>query len=457
MTISLIDSYIFRNSYGTKEMREVFNDRARIQAWLDVEASLARAQAKLNIIPKDAAKEINTKAKAENIEIEKMKTIYEKTGHPIVPLVNLLKEACIKNYGEYVHWGATTQDIMDTGNILQVKKAIKVMKKQLEELKGICLNLSQIHKNTLQAGRTHGQQAVPITFGYKVAVWVEEIKRHLVRIKQCQPRLLVLEFSGAAGTLATIDVDKGFKLQEILSKELGLNIPPVPWHSSRDNLAEILSILAMIAATMAKIANEVIVLQSTEIAEVEQGQEGRIGSSTMPHKRNPMQFEHVVVLSKFVRANANIMIEAMIGEHERDWSSWGAEMKIVEESFILTGALLQILNSELSKIKINKEKMKSNLALLKGLIMSERVMMQLAKSVGRQTAHTIIHDDAMEAFELKKEFGEILKTDSRIKDFLSEEEIDSLMDPATYIGLAPRYVDRVCGNIKKEEKDKGNL
>lgn len=444
MATSLIDSFLFKNSYGTEEMRQIFNDKSRIQAWLDVEAALARAQAKLNIIPKDAAKEINVKAKAENIDLNKMKDIYEKTGHPIVPLVTLLKKICVKNYGEYIHWGATTQDIMDTGNILQIKKGIRVLENNLEEIKEICLNLARKHKNTLQAGRTHGQQAVPITFGYKVAVWVEEIKRHLVRIKQCKPRLLVLEFSGAAGTLATIDVNKGFELQEILSKELGLNILPVPWHSSRDNLAEILSILAMIAATIAKIANEIVVLQSTEISELEQEQEGRIGSSTMPHKRNPMQFEHVVALYRYIRANANTMIEIMVGEHERDWRTWGAEMKIIEESFVIIGAAMQILKDELSRLKVNKERMKENLKILKGLVMSECVMMRLAQSVGRQTAHTIIHEDAMRSFELNKKFGNILKTDPRVTAVLSDEEIDSLLEPSTYVGLAPKYVDRVC-------------
>jgi len=439
MVTSLIDSSVFKNSYGTKEMREIFNDRARIQVWLDVEAAIARAQAKLNIIPKNAASEINTKAKAENIDVDEMRMIYEKTGHPIMPLISLFKKVCKKNYGEYIHWGATTQDIMDTGNILQIKKAIKVLENNLEALKKMYLNLAFKHKNTLQAG-----SAVPITFGYKVAIWLEEVKRHLVRIEQSKFRLLVLEFSGAAGTLATINIDKGFKLQEILAEELGLGLPLVSWHSARDNLAEILSILAMITGTVGKIANEVISLQRTEIVELEQKQTRRIGSSTMPHKRNPMQFEHVVVLSKLVRANANIMIEVMVGEHERDWRSWGTEMKIVEESFIMTGAALKILNRELNGIKVNKEKMRENLKILKGLIMSERIMMRLAKVVGRQTAYTIVHEDSMKAFESNKPFGDVLKVDSRVMKILSEEEIDSLMDPATYVGLAPKYVERIC-------------
>lgn len=444
MVTSLIDSSIFRNSYGTKEMREIFNDMARIQVWLDVEAALARVQAKLNIIPEDAATEINKKAKAENIDLEEMRIIYEKSGHPIMPLINLFTNVCENNYGEYIHWGATTQDIMDTGSVLQVKKAVEVLENSLKALKNICLNLAYENKNTIQAGRTHGQQAVPITFGYKVVIWLEEVKRHLVRIEQCKSRLLVLEFSGAAGTLATINVNKGFKLQEILAEELGLGVPLVPWHSARDNLAEILSILAMIAGTVGKIANEVIALQRTEIAELEQKQTRRIGSSTMPHKRNPMQFEHVVVLSKLVRANANIMMEVMIGEHERDWRSWGTEMKIVEESFIMIGAALKILNRELNGIKVNKEKMRENLKILKGLIMSERIMMRLAKVVGRQTAYTIVHEDSMKAFESNKPFGDVLKVDSRVMKILSEEEIDSLMDPATYVGLAPKYVERIC-------------
>jgi 3-carboxy-cis,cis-muconate cycloisomerase len=358
-------------------------------------------------------------------------------------LVRLLKQTCNENYGEYVHWGATTQDIMDTGTILQVKKGLNIIEKRLKELEQICIKLAREHKESIQAGRTHGQHAVPITFGFKVAVWVREIQRHLERLEQCKHRLLVIEFSGAAGTLATIDVEKGFELQKQLAKELELMVPIISWHSSRDNLIEIIGLFSLIAGTVAKIANEIIILNRTEVEEVEQDQEGRIGSSTMPQKRNPMQFEHMVVLFRFIKGNANTMQELAAGEHERDWRTWGAEMKVIEESFLLSDCLLVNANYEIMKLKVNTKRMKSNLELTHGLIMTERVMMFLADKIGRQTAHDILHEVAMKAFEQGIELREVLKSDEKIMQILSEKEIDSLLEPDTYTGLSRKYVEQL--------------
>lgn len=440
---SLFDSKIFKNSYSTEEMREIFNDESRVQAWLDVEAALARAQKKLNIISKEASEEINSKAKIENIDFGKMREAYEITGHPIVPLVNLLKQACSGNYGEYVHWGATTQDIMDTGSILQIRRGIEVIEKRLKELEKICTKLAKKYKDSIQAGRTHGQHAVPITFGYKVAVWVREIRRHIERLGQCKSRLYIVEFSGAAGTLATINIEQGFLLQKYIADELDLMTPSISWHSSRDNLIEMINVLSLISGTIAKIANEIVTLNRTEIGEVEQNQEGRIGSSTMPQKRNPMQFEHIVVLYRFIKGNANIMQELAIGEHERDWRTWGAEMKIIEESFLIFDCLLASANYEMKKLKINTKRMKQNLGMTNGLIMTERVMMFLAEKIGRQTAHDILHEAARKAFEKGLALKEVLKSDNKIMKILSEDEIDSLLETDTYTGLARKYVEEL--------------
>ena len=450
MNSSLIGSAIFKNAYSTEKMRKCFNDSSRIQSWLDVEAALARAQEKLGIIPAEAAQEINDKAHWENLDFKEMQEIYEKSGHPIMPMIYSLKKACEDSWGEYVHWGATTQDIMDTGCILQIRSALAIIEGDMKKLRKICINLATKHKDTLQAGRIHGQQAVPITFGYKVAIWAEEIKRHLKRLEQCKPRLFILEFAGAAGTLATIDQKKAFALQEALAKELSLKVPSLPWHVSRDHLVELCSILAYISGTCAKIANEIVALQQTEIAELEQAQIGRIGSSTMPHKRNPMQFEHVVVLDRFIRNNANAMLENLLGEHERDWRTWGSEMKIIEESFLIISALLEIMVIELNRLIINKTNMQRNLNILNGLMMLERVMMKLAEKLGRQTAHDLLHTNAMRAFEENKSFAQILKEDHRVKKVLTEREIDDLMDTSTYIGLAPKYVEEL---VKREDKE----
>lgn len=450
MNSSLIDSTIFKNAYSTEKMRKCFNDSSRIQSWLDVEAALARAQAKLGIIPVEAAQEINRKANWKNLDFKEMQEIYEQSGHPIMPIIYTLKKVCEQSWGEYIHWGATTQDIMDTGCILQIRNALPIIEGDMKKLRKICMKLAGKHKDTLQSGRTHGQHAVPITFGYKVAIWTEEINRHLKRLEQCKPRLFILEFAGAAGTLATINQEKAFALQKTLAKELSLKVPSLPWHVSRDHLVELCSILAYVSGSCCKIANEIIALQRTEIAELEQAQAGRIGSSTMPHKRNPIQFEHVVVLDRYVRNNANAMLENLQGEHERDWRTWGSEMKIIEESFLITSALLEIMVIELNRLKINEKNMHYNLNILNGLIMSERVMMKLAEKLGRQTAHDIVHMNAMRAFEEKKSFAQILKEDNRVAKVLSEQEIDDLMDPSTYVGLAPKYVEEL---IKRENEE----
>jgi len=446
---SMIDSRIFRESYGTDEMRRIWEDESTVQSWLDMEAALARSEAILKIIPESAAKEISAKAKVENIDIDELRKGYLKTGHPIMPLIAGLEKVCGPASGEYIHWGATTQDIMDTGCVLQVRSSLEVIEQNIKELEQICIALSEPHRMTIMPGRTHGQHAVPITFGYKVAVWIEELRRHMERLTQLRPRVLMLEFSGAAGTLATIGAEKGFMLQQEIAKELGLAVPPITWHSARDNFAELLSLLAMIMGTLSKIANEVVTLQRTEIAELEVDVTGRIGSSTMPHKRNPILMEHVVALARFVRSNADVMIEVMSGEHERDWRTWGAEMKLISESFMLTAGAFAILKNELSRIKVRADNMRRNIDILGGLMMSERVMMKLASAVGRQTAHEIVYKDSMKAFEEKKPFKNVLEEDPKVQNLLSEDEIACLMDPASYLGLAPLYVDRVIGKGTK--------
>jgi len=449
MIASLIDSRVYRDAYGTEEMREIWSDVANIQAWLDVEKALARSQARLGLIPKTAEKEINAKANVKNLSLDQIRENYAKTGHPLVAMINVLKGLCENGAEEFIHFGATTQDILDTGSVLQTRSAIEVIERNLQTLEQICVGIAKEHKMTVMAGRTHGQHAVPITFGYKVAVWVEEIRRHLERLAQLKPRVLVIEFSGAAGTLATIPPEVGFNLQKELASELNLGIPTITWHSARDGFAELLSTLGIIMGTLSKIANEVVQLQRTEIAELEIDATGRIGSSTMPHKRNPVLMEHTIVLARFVQANANIMLESMSGAHERDGSTWGAEMKVISESFILSSAALAILNTELPRMKVRVDNMERNINLLGGLIMSERTMMKLASVVGRLTAHEIVYEDSMKAFESGQSLKKVLEADLRVTKVLSNNAIDELMNPATYLGLAPMYVDRVTGRAGK--------
>ena len=284
----LLDSGIYRDMFGTAEMREIFSDRGLVQAWLDAEVALARAEVEVGVIPERAAEEIARRARAENIDLAALKQQTEIVGYPILPLVRMLAAQCANGAGEYVHWGATTQDIMDTGTVLQLRRAHQILVRDLSSLIDAAIRLAAQHRDVPMAGRTHGQQALPITFGFKVAVWIAELGRHQERLRAIAPRLFVGQLAGAAGTLASLG-PAGPAVQERMMARLQLGTPTIAWHVSRDTLAEFVSVLALICGTVGKIGQEIALLQQTEIGEVEEGYvEGRGGSSTMPQKRNPI-------------------------------------------------------------------------------------------------------------------------------------------------------------------------
>ena len=278
-----IDSRLFRDQFSTPEMRAIWDDEVTVQKWLDVEAALALAEADLGLIPEQAAQRIAAAAQVDNLDLEALKREMDVTSHPIVPLVRALSACCEGDTGQYVHWGATTQDIIDTGFVLQMRDAWFLITRRLQALQAQCEALAREHRDTPMAGRTHGQQALPITFGYKCAVWVAELRRHLERMAQCAPRLLVGQFSGAAGTLAALGAH-GLRVQEGLVARLELGQPEITWHTARDAFAEAICLLGLAAGTAGKIAHEVYTLQRTELAEVEEPHPaGKVGSSTMPH------------------------------------------------------------------------------------------------------------------------------------------------------------------------------
>jgi len=443
MPTHVIDSLFYRDLFGSAAMRAVFDDRNLLQKWLDYEAALARAEAAAGLIPPEAAAEITRQARAEAMDVEAIKAGVDKTVHPLVPVIWQLAERCTGEAGRYVHWGATTQDVMDTAIILQIKEALPLFEQTLDNIIEAATQLATTYRDTPMAGRTHGQQALPITFGFKVAVWLAELKRHRQRLRTCQPRVLVGEFGGAVGTLAGV-AEQGMAINARLCAELGLHVPDIAWHTARDHLAEFAGIVAMLCATMGKIAHEIIDLQKTEFAEVEEPFEtGKVGSSTMPHKRNPMLCEAVLTLARLTRRHAATAVDAMLHEHERDWSSFQMEWAYLPELCVMTHGAMELMARVLSGLIVYPENMLRNLHKTGGLLLAERVMLALGLHIGRQRAHDVVYAAAMRSFERGQPFADVLKQDSSISAYLQPETIDALLDPTQYTGLAAAYVDRV--------------
>ena len=448
MASGVIDSAILKDLYGSEEMRQIFSDENLLQCWLNVEAALARAEAAAGIVPKEAAEEITRKAQVKLMDIPGVKRGLEETGHPIVPVVSQLAALCDGEAGRYVHWGATTQDITDTGLVLQLKAAYAVILRDLKALAETLTDLAVKERDTLMPGRTHAQHAMPITFGYKVAVWLAVVQRHITRMEEYGPRILVGQFGGAVGTLASIGA-KGIEVLRNLMAELGLGVPEISWHVARDRMAEWVSLMAMISSTTGQIAQEVILLQKTEASELEEPfHMGKVGSSTMPHKRNPMLCEAVAAQARLVRALVPTAMAAMLSEHERDWPAVLTEWSCVTEATIRTGGALDRLLNIVRGLKVNQKRMLENVDMLHGMMLSEAVMLRLGAKVGRLEAHHLVYQAAMQAFETGRPFRDLLLKDPVISQHLTAAELDEILQPEKYTGLSGEFVDMVAGGAK---------
>jgi 3-carboxy-cis,cis-muconate cycloisomerase len=442
MGSTAVDSKIFGCLFSTEKMREIFSDTNLVQKWLDTEAALALAQAKLGIIPQEAATEIANKAKAELLDSEEIGENY-KSSITIVPLLKVFKKVLDHNAGEYVHWGATSQDIVDTGLILQLREAYSEIVGQLRQVQMLTFDLSKKYRDLVMAGRTHVIHALPITFGFKTAVWASELGRHLDRLEECKGRLFIGQFSGAVGTLASQE-EKGLAVQELMMARLKLGVPDIAWHTARDHIAELMGIFALIAGTIAKITHEILSLQRTEIGELEEPFfMGKVGSSTMPHKRNPQVCENVIALTRTIRSLAPLAVEAMICENERDWSCELAEWDFVPRACHATGAALEKTIDILTHLIVYPEKMEENLYKLQGLMLSEAVMMRLGEKMGRLTAHEVVYETCMKAYEQHTTMQDALMGNEKVAKYFSAKEIEEMLKPHKYTGLAAAFVDRV--------------
>ncbi|ANY62227.1 3-carboxy-cis,cis-muconate cycloisomerase [Comamonas aquatica] len=445
---TVLDSILFRDAFGTAAMREVFSDRRLISRYIEVEVALARAEARCGVIPADAAEVIARESKLERIDFDHMRHETDIVGYPILPLVHQLVEMC-GEAGRYVHWGATTQDIMDTANVLQVRDALDIVEADIRALRGILADLAKKHRDTPMAGRTHLQQALPVTFGYKVAIWLAMFDRHQQRLSQLRERVLCVEFAGAAGTLASLG-DKGLEVQKALAEELGLAVPATTWHVARDGFAEAVNLLALVTGSLGKIALDIMIMASTEFAEVyEPFVKGRGASSTMPQKRNPISSELMLAAAKGVRQHAGLMVDAMIQDFERATGPWHAEWIAIPESFILTAGALHQAKFALGGLIVDTDQMRCNLGISRGLIVAEAVMMGLAPAIGRQQAHDVVYDACRTVNEKGGTLAEALAALPDVTAHFDRAAIDRLTDPANYLGLSPQMVDRALAQSAK--------
>ena len=443
MASGVFDDALIKHLWSTDELRAIFSDRNRVQKWYDYEAALALEQAALGIIPAAAAQEIAGKARVENVDIEKIAGEIRRIKHPLVPALKAVQALCTPEHGEYIHFGPTTQDVLDTATVLQIMDAHAVYLRDMKAIGRALYRLAESHRATPMVGRSHGVQALPITFGHKCAIWLSEMGRHYERLRQLEPRVFVGGMVGAVGTQASYG-PQAAELDKRLMKRLGLGVADINWQPARDRFAEYACTLGLIGGTLGKIANEIVILEHNEIDEIaEPFTEGKVGSSTMPHKRNPSTCEAAVAVSRALRYNAAFMLECMVIEHERDGSSWRSEWKALPESCLMMGGLLAMMKGVIEGLSVNVEKMRANLDLLGGFLLSERVMFALSDKVGKQTAHELVYEASMHGLESGITFQQSLMQNPRVRGALSEAELKSALDPTGYVGRAPQIVDEV--------------
>ncbi len=427
---------------GDPGVRALFGEASRIQAWLDVEVALAQTQAELGVIPTHAADEIAAKVKFDNLNMDNIREGLARTGHPLVPMVWELDRICEGDAGGYIHWGATTQNITQTGKLLNLRRVHRIFLTQIADLLALLADLAESTKDAALPGRTHGQHAVPATYGYKVSVWIDELCRHVERLRGCEKRVFVAMLGGGAGTLASLG-EIGLAIQDGIARRLGMGSMANPSRTIGDHLAEYITVLALLAASCSKIGREVYTQMKQEFGEVEEPvPPGTVGSSTMPQKRNPKLAQDIVAGAAQVRALVPLALEAMQTEHEADRTTSVMMDKALNEACILTGDILQRMVNLFAGIRVFPDRMRRNLDLSGGLIMSEAIMLELGRQIGRQQAHDAVYEAAQAAFLEDKPFADALAAEPDVSARLTPEQIESMLDPAGYTGVCSLFSER---------------
>ncbi|KAG7097669.1 hypothetical protein E1B28_004995 [Marasmius oreades] len=446
---TVTDSKIFGNIFSTTASSEIWSDRTRTKHYLDFEAALAKAQGRLGVIPENAARAIVDNCDINLINMEELRTETQRIGYPVLPLVTQLVRLVNQvepGLGEWAHWGATTQDVTDTTTVLQLRDTCSLISESVKAIVSALEQAAQKYASTPMAARSNLQQAVPMSFGFKLARLLATFKRHQQRLSQILPRLLVVEFGGAAGTLASLsETGQALQVQQELAKELNLDTPEIAWHTERDRVCETGAFFALIAGTCAKFATDIKLLMQTEVGEVyEPFHSGRGSSSTMPQKRNPIGSVYITAMSSTVRQLSAALFDAMVEDHERSTGPWEVEWIVLPQISTMTHAILQHMLSIIEGFEVVPERMRKNLDSTKGLIVSEAVMMGLGKTLGRQFAHDLVYELCRRAIKEDRPLLELLVEDQEVKrSGVSEEELERLCDPVNYMGLSEEMVQRV--------------
>ncbi|KAK2590078.1 hypothetical protein QQS21_012239 [Conoideocrella luteorostrata] len=458
---TVFDSVLFRNIFGTEEIRECFSEHAYVARLIEAECALAQAQEDNGLIPAGVAGTIRQHSNVTKVDWPLLAQRAEIVGYPILGLVEQMSKWCPEESCEssryrdsksttayqatagYIHWGATTQDIMDLASVLQAKQGIAIVERLLHHVASTLESMSAAYRDVPMAGRTHLQHALPITFGYKCAVWLAGIKRHIERLDQLKERCLLVQFGGAAGTLASLGPsDVGIRVRQRMAQILGLHDPVITWHVTRDTIAEIVNFLALVGGSLGKIALDLIVMSSNELNEVAEPYVPHRGaSSTMPQKRNPISSEVILAQSKILRAQAGLVLDSMVSDFERASGPWHLEWVALPTAFISVVGSLHQADFALSELQVNKESMMKNLTSTKGLIVAEAVMMGLAVHIGRQEAHEVVYKACVAAHEGNTSLQETLEKLSVVTRRLSSEQLSALCDPTKYLGCCQLMID----------------
>ncbi|KAK7724812.1 hypothetical protein SLS57_004083 [Botryosphaeria dothidea] len=447
---TVFDSKLFGNIFGTEEVRQCFSERSYVANLIEAECALAQAEAAEGIVPAAAAKAIRKHSDVSKIDWDLLAARTEIVGYPVLPLVEQMSKWVPEEASGYIHWGATTQDIMDLASILQIKKGLAIVERLLTQLQAALTRLSIRYRDTPMAGRTHLQHALPITFGYKAAVWLSSINRHLARLPSLKQTALLAQFGGAAGTLASLGpTDTGIRVRKTLAATLALADPGITWHVARDGVADAVNFLALVGGSLGKIALDLIVMSSNELGEVAEPYVPHRGaSSTMPQKRNPISAEVMLAQSKILRAQAGLVLDGMVSDFERASGPWHLEWAAVPVAFVAcVGSLSQAVFA-VEGLCVYEGKMMENLVSTRGLICAEAVMMGLARFTGRQEAHEIVYKACVAAHEGGISLKESLEKVPQVTSHLKGEELEELCDPTNYLGCCRLMIDELVGQSK---------
>lgn len=451
MTARLIESLA-----TTEALAEVFSDSSILQAMLDFEVALARAEALAGVVPKPAADRIAAAAHASEFDIDALSRSIFRAGTPGIPLVKVLTEtvrAADPDAAGWVHWGATSQDVADTALILLLKHARRIVSGDLQRLEKALVALSERHKGTVMLGRTLMQAGPPVTFGLKVAGWLGTVSRSGKRLESAFDEALVVQFGGASGTLASLG-EKGPMVARALAEELGLRCPEAPWHAHRDRLANLVCCCGVLTGSLGKMARDVSLLMQSEVAEVaEPGGDGRGGSSTMPHKRNPVACALALAAADRVPGSVASFLSAMVQEHERAAGGWQSEWPTVASVIQSTGAAAVSMAEVAEGLSVDPERMRQNVANTKGMIFAERVMMLLAAELGRGAAHKLLEDALQKAVAQNKDLSAALADLPEISSRLSRSELEQLQVPEQYLGSAEAFREALLKSTSSRKRE----